>query len=257
VPTTGLLSPEYAEARRQLINTAQATVAAAAPGDPYAYQSDPSSPLPPSAPRASAPDLVDNVDRETTHITVSDAEGNIVSYTCTIESEGGNGIVVPGYGFLLNNELTDFAIPTDPAAHHPNIGEPRKRPRSSISPTLVFRDGKPVLALGSPGGSTIITTVTQTLINHLDAGLSIADAIAAPRISQRNSATGKDDAEEAFLATPEADELAAIGHTFTEITPLNKYIGAATAIEFNADGTITAAAEPKRRNGGSALVVAP
>lgn len=256
VPKAGLLSLAYADARRPLINTTQ-TSTGATPGDPFAFQDDPSSPQSSGTTRASAPDPFESVDRETTHITISDAGGNIVSYTCTIESEGGNGIVVPGYGFLLNNELTDFNIPADPAAHHPNIGEPGKRPRSSISPTLVFKGKTPVLALGSPGGSTIITTVAQTLINVIDSGLPIDQALAAPRISQRNSATGKDDAEEDFLATPEAEALRALGHTFTDITPLNKYIGAATAIQFNADGTLTAVAEPKRRNGGSALVVTP
>jgi gamma-glutamyltranspeptidase / glutathione hydrolase len=257
VPEAGLLSLDYAAARRQLIDTMQASVEAAAPGDPYAFQVDPSSPQSAASARGASPEPFEPVDRETTHLTISDADGNIVSYTCTIESEGGNGIVVPGYGFLLNNELTDFNIPADPAAHHPNIGEPGKRPRSSISPTLVFKGKTPFLALGSPGGSTIITTVTQMLIHVIDSGMPVADALAAPRISQRNSANGKDDAEETFLQTPEAEELRAMGHTFTDITPLNKAIGAATAIQFDPDGTVTAAAEPTRRNGGSAIVVTP
>ena len=82
-----------------------------------------------------------------------------MSYTFTIESTGGNGIVVPGYGFLLNNELTDFNFDS---LTHPNRVEGGKRPRSSMSPTIVLRDGRPVLALGSPGGSTIITTVRRS-----------------------------------------------------------------------------------------------
>ena len=98
----------------------------------------------------------------------ADRWGNVVSYTLTIEQTGGSGIVVPGRGFLLNNELTDFSLVYD--ADDPNRIQPGKRPRSSMSPTIVLRDGKPFLALGSPGGSTIITTVLQVLFNRLDRG---------------------------------------------------------------------------------------
>ncbi len=190
-PVKGLLSKDYADARRALIDLAEAPAAAAAPGDRHAFQSDPS-PAPGRARRrggggAGPKDAYDN---ETTHITVSDAAGNIVSYTCTIEYEGGNGIVVPGYGFLLNNELTDFNIPPDPSSPNPNAVEPGKRPRSSMSPTIVLKDGKPELALGSPGGSTIITTVLEILVGQLDLGLPIDKALAAPRLSQRNSGNG-------------------------------------------------------------------
>ena len=90
--------------------------------------------------------------RSTTHLTVADDEGTVVSYTFTIESTGGNGIVVPGWGFLLNNELTDFNFtPTQGAAPDPNLPAGGKRPRSSMAPTIVQRDGEPVLATGSPG----------------------------------------------------------------------------------------------------------
>src|SRR5207248_5241611 len=102
-----------------------------------------------------------------------------------IEQTGGSGIVVPGRGFLLNNELTDFSFaPADPAVHDPNLPGPGKRPRSSISPTIVLRHGKPVVALGSPGGATIITTVLQTLVNFLDRAMPLVGAIAAPRDGQ-------------------------------------------------------------------------
>lgn len=127
----------------------------------------------------------------TTHLTAADKWGNVVAYTLTIESTGGSGITVPGRGFLLNNELTDFSFaPANPAVHDPNLPGPGKRPRSSISPTIVLDDrDRPLLALGSPGGATIITTVLQTLTGHLDRGLPLVDAIAAPRASQRNAAT--------------------------------------------------------------------
>ena len=94
-----------------------------------------------------------------------------MDYTLTIEQTGGSGIVVPGRGFLLNNELTDFTAEYD--ADDPNRIEPLKRPRSSMSPTIVLQDGKPFLAVGSPGGSTIITTVLQVLLNRLDLGMTL------------------------------------------------------------------------------------
>ena len=126
--------------------------------------------------------------RSTTHLTVADAKGTVVSYTFTIESTGGNGIVVPGWGFLLNNELTDFNF-TPTQGRRPTRTCPRggKRPRSSMAPTIVQRNGRPVLATGSPGGATIITTVLQVLLERLDFGKSLPAAIAAPRASQRNS----------------------------------------------------------------------
>ncbi|WP_437945618.1 gamma-glutamyltransferase [Sorangium sp. So ce296] len=257
-PVKGLLSKDYADARRALIDLAAAPSAAAEPGDPYAFQSDPS-PAPGRARTAKGGSAgpKDADDNETTHITVSDAAGNIVSYTCTIEYEGGNGIVVPGYGFLLNNELTDFTIQPDPSSPHPNVAEPGKRPRSSMSPTIVLKDGKPALALGSPGGSTIITTVLQILVNHIDLGLPIDEALSAPRLSQRNSGDGSTDAETAFLSAPEAEGLASLGHALSDAATLGGEIGAATALRFHGDGTVTAVAEPVRRHGGSAMVERP
>jgi len=253
VPVKGLLSPEYADARRVLIDGTKASTAAQPAGDPGAYQQDPSGAkaTPPTWPQAKETDS--DLDPETTHITVADALGNIVTYTCTIESEGGNGMVVPGRGFLLNNELTDFTMPATPDLKHPNVLEPGKRPRSSMSPTLVLSNGAPLLALGSPGGATIITTVMQMLVNHVDFKMPIADALAAPRVSQRNAPDAKSNAEPLFISSPEATALGGFGHLFTDAG----LIGAATAIRFNEDGTMTAVAEPVRRNGGSALVVTP
>ena len=131
----------------------------------------------------------------TTNLTASDKWGNVAEYTLTIEQTGGSGIVVPGRGFLLNNELTDFTTVPTPA--DPNRIEGGKRPRSSMSPTIVLDDGKPFLALGSPGGSTIITTVLQILFNRIDRGMTLPQAVAAPRASQRN--TPDVTAEQAFI----------------------------------------------------------
>jgi gamma-glutamyltranspeptidase/glutathione hydrolase len=259
VPVAGLLSKDYAAERRKALDPAKAAARAVPAGNPFAYQQDPSftrtaalASFPPAL-AALPPNVLDVPNRETTHITTADAAGNVVAYTCTIEYEGGNGIVVPGYGFLLNNELTDFDVPPTPGAAHANIPEPGKRPRSSMSPTLVFKEGTPVLALGSPGGSTIITTVAQTLVNHLDLRMPLLEAVAAPRISQRNTPDGVTQVEAEFLETPEATALKEKGHAFAPAPP----IGAVTAIRFNPDGTLTAVAEPKRRGGGSARVVEP
>jgi gamma-glutamyltranspeptidase / glutathione hydrolase len=190
----------------------------------------------------------------TTNLTVSDRWGNVVDYTFTIEQTGGNGMVVPGYGFLLNNELTDFNLNADgtsPASANQIVGG--KRPRSSIAPTIVLRDGKPFLALGSPGGASIITTVAQVLLNRLDFGMTLPEAIAAPRLSQRNSATTQSEA--AFDGTPEKAALEARGQKFAVSTGTAAEIGAATGIEFLGGGKMLAAAEPVRRGGGSAMAL--
>ncbi len=239
VPLRGLLSDGFADTRRGQI-TGTAAKSPVAPGDPYAFNGGGSASVQASATETRA--------GTTTHITTADRWGNTVSYTFTIESTGGAGLVVPGFGFLANNELTDFNFDS---LTHPNRVEGGKRPRSSMSPTIVLRDGKPLLATGSPGGSTIITTVLQILIDRLDLGLTLPQAIADPRLTQRNTTTTQ--AEPAFLATPEAAALRARGHVFSS----NPEIGAATGIEFLGGGRLLAAAEPVRRGGGSAMVVSP
>jgi gamma-glutamyltranspeptidase / glutathione hydrolase len=187
----------------------------------------------------------------TTHLVTADRWGNVASYTLTIEQTGGSGITVPGWGFLLNNELTDFNfVPLQAGVPDPNLPGPGKRPRSSMSPTIVLDGGRPVLALGSPGGATIITTVTQVLTGFLDRGLALVDAIAAPRISSRN---GAEQVEPAIDTGPLGAGLRGLGHTLTA-TP---EIGAAAAVRILPGGRFEAAAEPTRRGGGSAAVVRP
>jgi gamma-glutamyltranspeptidase / glutathione hydrolase len=232
VPLRGLLSKSYAAERRSLI-TPRAATSPVAPGDPHPHQAGEASA---TSTRAGT----------TTHLTVSDRKGNVVSYTYTIESTGGAGLVVPGYGFLLNNELTDFNFDS---TTHPNRADGGKRPRSSMAPTIVTRRGKPFLALGSPGGSMIITTVLQMLVDRIDLGSPLPAALVNPRASQRNTASTA--AEPAFEQSAEATALRARGHTFTT-TP---EIGAATAIEFLSHRRVLAVAEPTRRGGGSAMVV--
>jgi gamma-glutamyltranspeptidase/glutathione hydrolase len=238
VPLTGLLSDGYAAVRRALIGPTALEVPVAA-GDPWPFDT-----------AASAAVFADTESPSTTHLTVSDRSGNVVSYTFTIEQIGGSGIVVPSYGFLLNNELTDFNfVPTvPPGANDPAGG---KRPRSSMAPTIVLNGGTPVVALGSPGGATIITTVLQLLVERLDLGKTLPEAIATPRLSQRNTLTTQ--AEPAFFGTPEEAALRARGQVFSSVPE----IGAATGIEFLPGGLVRAAAEPVRRGGGSAMVEEP
>ena len=249
VPLADLLSDEYAAERACLVDPDQAMDKPVAAGDVESYDGLCEDGT------AETTSAEDNENVETTNLTVADRWGNVVEYTLTIEQTGGSGMLVPGRGFLLNNELTDFSLVYNP--EDPNRIEGGKRPRSSMSPTIVLRDGKPFLALGSPGGSTIITTVTQMIFNRIDRGMSIEEAMAAPRASQRNTA--------AVVAEPEfidryGTALKAYGHqivpsgdSFTSAAE----IGAATAIEFGERGLLTAVAEPKRRGGGSALVVEP
>ncbi|QDY67185.1 gamma-glutamyltransferase [Glutamicibacter halophytocola] len=249
VPTETLTSELFGADRACAINPDHAAAKPVAPGDIENFDGQ--------CPAAAAEPAVehDTENISTTHLSVVDRWGNVVSYTLTIEQTGGSGMVVPGRGFLLNNELTDFSTVYDP--EDPNRLEPGKRPRSSMAPTIVLRDGEPVMAIGSPGGSTIITTVLQTLLNRYDLGMDISEAIAAPRASQRNTA--------AVTAEPEfidqyGSAMEAFGHKLTpagdSFTPQAE-IGAVEAVQINEDGTLTAAAEPVRRGGGSAMVVNP
>ncbi|MEU8569810.1 gamma-glutamyltransferase [Streptomyces pathocidini] len=243
VPTKGLLSQRFADTRACLIRDDAALAGPVAPGDPR-------HPVPCAAGGAAAPTPYEG--ENTTHLTAADRWGNVVAYTLTIEQTGGSGITVPGRGFLLNNELTDFSLaPADPAVHDPNLPGPGKRPRSSMSPTIVLERGRPVVALGSPGGATIITTVLQTLLGHFDRGLPLVDAIAAPRASQRNAAATE--LEPALWNSPLRGRLEALGHRFKQVPE----IGAATGVQRLPDGRWLAAAEKARRGGGSAMVVVP
>jgi gamma-glutamyltranspeptidase/glutathione hydrolase len=242
VPQTGLLSDDFAAERWSMIDPQVASAKPVPPGDPCDEDGNAACVPDPNAVEG-APGA------STTHLVTADRAGNMVSYTLTIESTGGSGITVPDRGFLLNNELTDFNF-TGPS---PNLPAPGKRPRSSMSPTIVFDGDAPLLALGSPGGSTIITTVAHVLTNRLDRGLSLPDAIEEPRPSQRNGSPAV--AEPAFIQQYGA-ALEARGHRFTPFTdPAG--IGAVTAIERLGQGEWLAAAEAVRRGGGDAGVTRP
>ncbi|WP_030991509.1 gamma-glutamyltransferase [Streptomyces sp. NRRL WC-3744] len=244
VPTAQLLSQRYADSRACLVKDDAVLTSPLAPGDPR-------HPAPCGKGGTAAPTTYEG--ENTTHLTVADKWGNVVAYTLTIEQTGGSGITVPGRGFLLNNELTDFSFaPANPAVHDPNLPGPGKRPRSSISPTIVLdQHNRPVVALGSPGGATIVTTVLQTLTGFLDRRLPLVDAIAAPRASQRNAA--RTELEPGLYDSDLRKRLEAIGHSFS----LNPEIGAATGVQRLPGGKWLAAAEKVRRGGGSAMVVDP
>jgi gamma-glutamyltranspeptidase/glutathione hydrolase len=240
VPVAGLLASDYGDQRRQLLPN-QASVTAASAGNPLGFQTDPSPSL--TEPRLSVAKGPGG--DSTTHLTVADAQGNIVSYTFTIEMTGGSGIVVPGYGFLLNNELTDFT----PVVPHPNTPEAGKRPRSSMAPTIVMSPAGSMLGLGSPGGATIITTVLQVLVNTLSLGMDLESAVAAPRLSQQNR--GITLVEESWLDSNTAEGLMDLGHALE----LTRVLGAVTAVQVQPNGVLQAVAEPVRYQGGSAMTV--
>lgn len=243
VPTKELLSQRFADSRACLIEDDKVLTSPVKPGDPR-------DPKDCGSGDEAAPTTYEG--ESTTHLTTADKWGNVVSYTLTIEQTGGSGITVPGRGFLLNNELTDFSFEAaDPDVHDPNLPGPGKRPRSSMSPTIVLDDGKPAFALGSPGGATIITTVLQSMINHVDRGMPLDKALHAPRASQRNAA--KTEIEPKLYDSDVRAGLEKIGHSFTETDEL----GAATAVQPLPDGRWLAAAEKERRGGGSAMVVRP
>src|SRR4051794_11529579 len=244
VPVRGLLSKGYAHQRAALIGPTAATTPVAA-GDPTPFDG--------AGAAAGYQSSSENHEQHTNHPVVADRRGNVVSYTNTIEQIGGSGITLANRGFLLNNELTDFNFPTGTA----NSVQANKRPRSSMSPTIVTKGGRVVEAIGSPGGSTIITTVTQTLLNQFDFGMSLPEAIEAPRASQSNSATTM--AEPAFTALY-GPALQAKGEKFAPPTPtgsLPAYIGIAAGLVFLPHDKLETATESWRGGGGSAMVGRP
>ncbi|MGN1400253.1 MAG: gamma-glutamyltransferase [Bacillus sp. (in: firmicutes)] len=170
VPVSGLLHPQYIEERSQLISLDRVNRQVTA-GNPWPYEEGQA-----DFGQADQPD--DKTDGETTHFSVTDRWGNVVSYTTTIEQVFGTGIVVPEYGIVLNNELTDF----DAVPGGANEVQPNKRPLSSMTPTILFKGDKPVLTVGSPGGATIITSVLQTIIHAIEYDMELKDAVEEPRI---------------------------------------------------------------------------
>nr|WP_286192813.1 MULTISPECIES: gamma-glutamyltransferase [unclassified Synechococcus] len=186
----------------------------------------------------------------TTHLSVADRQGGLAALTTTLNFPYGNGISVPGMGFLLNNEMDDFtALPGSANAFGLRQGTanaiaPGKRPLSSMAPTLVFRpDGRPWLATGSPGGSRIITTILQVLLNRIVHGLNLAGAVAAPRIHSQLW-PDRIDAEEG-LSPDSLRLLEAMGHSVRRAPAM----GAANSVEVLAGGGSLGTVDPRRAEG--------
>ena len=190
---------------------------------------------------------------QTTHYSVVDPEGNAVAVTYTLNGNFGSAVVAPGTGFLLNNEMDDFAVKPGTAnmfglvQGDANAIAPRKRPLSSMTPTIVEQEGHPVFVLGSPGGPRIITAVLETLMNLVDFGMPPDAAVAAPRFHHQYLP------DTVFYETnglPPAtlSSLAAMGHSFKEQAPW----GAVELIAIAPDGMLTGVNDP-RRPAGAAL----
>src|SRR4029077_2303428 len=188
---------------------------------------------------------------ETTHYSVVDGEGNAVAVTYTINGSFGAGVIAPGTGFFLNNEMDDFTVkPETPNLYGLVQGEanaivPGKRPLSSMAPTLVEKDGRVMLVLGSPGGSRIITSVLETILNVVDYGMSPREAVEAPRLHHQS--LPDEIAYERSGLTPDAiTTLTEMGYRLVEHRPW----GAVELIAI-ANGRIYGASDPRRPAGAA------
>jgi gamma-glutamyltranspeptidase / glutathione hydrolase len=206
VPWDGLLSKRYARWIAQQIDPHKASFARTA-GNPWEFQGEGTAPA-----GAVPPDAVERPAQaqHTTHLQVVDKERNMVSQLQTLGSLFGSRVVVPGTGILLNNNMMSF----NPRSDSPNCPGPGKITWWPVTSTLVFRDGQPLLTVGAPGGLRIVTAVTQVILNVLDHGMGMQEAIAAPRLHCEG--------EEAWLDAriPEAcrAELRAMGHRVNTTT---------------------------------------
>ncbi|AFU97593.2 gamma-glutamyltransferase [Simiduia agarivorans] len=233
-----LVSRDYiaAQAGRILLNRA---LDVTEPGDPLATaEGEPAITDEP----ASEQDLFF---KHTTHIAAADAAGNWVAITTTVNTDFGSKVIVPGTGVVMNNQMDDFSVqPGVPNAYglvgtEANSVQPGKRPLSSMSPTIVLKDGKPVMTVGAAGGPTIITQVVQAIINHLDLGLPLEEALAKSRIHQQ----WRPDMlfVEANMPAGVRQELVSRGHKLKEMGPY----GSTQAIALDAQGTLIAVSEPR------------
>ncbi len=207
VPVAGMLDEEYLASRAELVT--ETDMGTAAPGTPPG-EFDPTS------------SQQQDTEGGTSHVSIVDRYGNALSMTTTIESSFGNGVMVPGGGFLLNNELTDFSFAPVAGDGTPvaNRVQPGKRPRSSMSPTIVLdADGDVALVTGSPGGSSIIGYTAQSIVNVLDFGLDAQQAVNVPHHQNRNGSTNLEEpipgVTWAYDVEALADALEARGHPVT------------------------------------------
>lgn len=226
VPAAGLVDPVYLARRADLIDPAKA-MATAVPGKP-AWPKAAAARL-----QARSPELM-----STSHLSIVDADGNAVSMTTSIETAFGSRLLVRG--FLLNNQLTDFSFVPRGAdgALIANRIQPGKRPRSSMAPVIVFRESRPVLVLGSPGGSRIVDYVAKTLVLTLDGRMTMAEAIASPHIIAMGQGV---ELERGRVAPPLRKRLEALGHRISE-TPQASGLGGI----WLGRGELRGSADPRR-----------
>lgn len=208
VPLEGIMSKEYAKTLYDKIKLDESQEYEA--DDPWKYEGD-----------------------STTHLSVADNEGNMVAITKTINYYYGSGVVVDGYGFILNNEMDDFS----PMAGEANSVEPKKKPLSSMSPTLILKDDEPYMVLGCPGGMTIFAQLAQVIVNVIDNGMELQEAIDLPRMwdSLNNTLTYMDDTD-----PEEVKKLEEMGHTTSHM--VNDTFGFVQAIQYK-DGKIIGGAD--------------
>ncbi len=225
IPLAGLTSKAYAEHLRAEIAPDRARPASEIkPGGPQRYESD-----------------------QTTHFSIVDAAGNAVSNTYTLNFSYGSGLVAEGTGILLNNELDDFAAKPGVANAYGLLGGdanapgPGKRPLSSMSPTFVFKDGKIALVTGSPGGSRIITTVLQIILDVVDHGLNVAEAEEAPRVHDQGFP--EELRIERGISPDTIRLLEAMGHHVV----VREAMGSASTIARDASGVLMGASDPRQR----------
>jgi gamma-glutamyltranspeptidase / glutathione hydrolase len=215
---------------------------------------DPTRATPSSDVKAGGVPVAENPEKHTTHITVIDREGNVAALTNTVNAIFGSCVCVPGTGIVLNDEMDDFAAaPGEPNIFGVTGGEANgirsgKIPLSSMVPTIVLKDGKVVLAVGAPGGSTIITTVLQIILNVIDRQMDVAHALAEPRYHMQWTPDQVSVEKKALSPEIRAD-LEKRGY---KLAHDRTHWGIASAIEVYPDGTRYGAADPRGNGGGDA-----
>ena len=176
---------------------------------------------------------------DTTHYSIADKEGNMVAITKTVNGLFGNTVVVDGYGFVMNNEMDDFVL----GAGHPNSVAPNKTPLSSMSPTIVLKDGKPFMVLGSPGATKIISTVSQVISRVIDHKMGMQEAIDTPRLWDNTS--NKINVE-TRISDETIKQLEAMGHKVNKTSEWDRGMGSVQGVLYKSNGMLEGGADPRR-----------
>ncbi len=214
VPMKGLVSKAYA--RELATKISMSGVSQCDGSNPFEYES-----------------------KDTTHYSIADQAGNMVSVTKTISAFFGSGVIPENTGVVLNCQMRGFVRESNQV----NSVGPGKKPLSSMSPTLVMKEGHPFAVLGSPGGNRIITTIVQVISKLIDHQMTIKEAINSPRIS--NDSNGVLNYERR-ISRNVIDELMQLGHAVSELSEYDRRMGGVQGIRYGEDGNITGAADPRR-----------